>query len=282
MNTLDSFRLDGARALVTGASRGIGQAIALALAEAGADVAIAARSTEALRGTAEQIARTGRDAFPLAGDFSVPEAAAEVVTRAAETLGGLDTVVHCAGVLPTLPDGSPILAPLQDTEQEDWNTVLTVNLNASAALCRQAHRYLVGSTRAAVVLLSSTSGLIGSPTMEAYAASKAAQVSLARSLGVGWARQGIRVNALCAGWTRTDLTAPFEDAVPVSEWLMSHVPMGRWAEPEEVARAALFLTSPASSYLTGTALALDGGVSVPDGGLAGIPKPPPPSSSAAA
>lgn len=273
MNALDSFRLDGARALVTGASRGIGQAVAIALAEAGADVALAARSTEALKGTAEHIARTGRTAFLVAGDFADPGAAADVVTQAADMLGGLDTVVHSAGMVPTLPDGSPKLTPLQDSDQEDWNTVLTVNLNASAALCRQAHRYLVSSPRASVVLLSSVSGLIGFPTLEAYAASKAAQVSLARSLGVGWARQGIRVNALCAGWTRTDLTASIESAAPVSEWLMSHVPMGRWAEPEEVARAALFLASPASSYMTGSALVQDGGSSVPDAGLAGIPKP---------
>jgi len=112
--------------------------------------------------------------------------------------------------------------------------------------------------------------------MESYAASKAAQISLARSLAVGWARQGIRVNALCPGWTRTDLTEFAAATEPVSDWLMSHVPMGRWGDVAEVARAALFLALPISSLMTGHALVLDGGASVPDTGLAGIPKPPSP------
>lgn len=139
--------------------------------------------------------------------------------------------------------------------------MLAVNLNATAALCRHAHRHLAtsaasaasaasgaarGTTRdtASLVLMSSLAGVIGTPMMEAYAASKAAQISLARSLAVGWARQGIRVNALCPGWTRTDMTAFAHTNGPLSDWLLAHVPLGRWADPEEVAAAALFLASP--------------------------------------
>ena len=273
MTTLDTFRLDGARALVTGASRGIGRAVAVALADAGADVALGARSPEALKGTAELVARRGRTAVLVPGDFTEPEAAGAAVDQAAESLDGLDAVVHNAGILPTLPDGSPALAPLQDSAQEDWDAVLNINLNATAALCRHAHAHLTSSPRASVTLMSSVAGVMGTPRMDAYGASKAAQISLARSLAVGWAREGIRVNALCAGWTRTDMTDFAYRTGPLSEWLMGHVPMGRWAEPEEVARAALFLASPAASFLTGQAVVLDGGMSVADGGLAGIPKP---------
>ncbi|KIZ16186.1 SDR family NAD(P)-dependent oxidoreductase [Streptomyces natalensis] len=276
MKTLASFRLDGARILVTGASRGIGRAVAVAFARAGADLALSARSSAALKETAALVEEEGRTAVLVPGDLAGPGAAESVVDEAAEALGGLDGMVHNAGMLPAHPDGSPALDPLQDSAQEDWNQVLSVNLNATAALCRRAHRHLAASPRASVVLMSSLAGVIGTPGMEAYAASKAAQISLARSLAVGWARQGIRVNALCPGWTRTDMTAFAYSMEPLSDWLMAHVPLGRWAEPDEVACAALYLACPAASYLTGQALMLDGGASVPDGGLAGIPKPPSP------
>ncbi|MFD5317377.1 SDR family NAD(P)-dependent oxidoreductase [Streptomyces sp. NPDC127098] len=273
LTAADAFRLDGARVLVTGASRGIGRAVALALADAGADLALSARGAEALRNTASEVERRGRTAVPVPGDLAEPTRAGAVVDEAAAALGGLDVVVHNAGVLPSRPDGTPLLAPLHGASQEDWDSVVTVNLNASAALCRHAHRHLTASGRASVVLMSSVAGAMGAPLMEAYAATKAAQISLARSLAVGWAREGIRVNALCPGWTRTDMTAFAHRTGPLSDWLMAHVPLGRWAEPEEVAWAALYLASPAAAYLTGQALLLDGGVSVPDGGLAGVPKP---------
>ncbi|GAB2720451.1 SDR family NAD(P)-dependent oxidoreductase [Kitasatospora kifunensis] len=273
--TLDTFRLDGARALVTGASRGIGRAVALALAEAGARLALSARSEQALKETAEQVAAHGTEPVLVPGDLA-DLAQAALVDRAAEALGGLDVLVHNAGILPTRPDGTPILLPLQHLPQRAWDEVLAVNLNATVAICRHAYPYLAAAERASLVLMSSVAGWIGTPMMEAYAASKAAQISLARSLAVGWGRQGIRVNALCPGWTRTDMTAFAHTNGPLSDWLLAHVPLGRWAEPAEVAAAALYLASPASGYLTGQALLLDGGVSVPDGGLAGIPKPPSP------
>ncbi|MGW1376850.1 SDR family NAD(P)-dependent oxidoreductase [Streptomyces sp. NPDC002446] len=276
MTSLAAFRLDGARALVTGASRGIGKAVAVALAQAGADLALSARTPAALKETAQLVAEEGRTAVLAPGDLAEPGAADTVVDDAAAQLGGLDVVVHNAGILPSRPDGGPVLDPLQDSAQDDWDQVLSVNLNATAALCRRAHRHLAASPQAAVVLMSSLAGVVGTPRMEAYAASKAAQISLARSLAVGWARDGIRVNALCPGWTRTDMTAFAYSTGPLSDWLIAHVPLGRWAEPHEVACAALYLASPAASYVTGQALVLDGGASVPDGGLAGIPKPPSP------
>ncbi|GGX12852.1 SDR family NAD(P)-dependent oxidoreductase [Streptomyces noursei] len=272
----DPFRLDGARALVTGASRGIGRATAVTLARAGADLALSARNQAALKETAALVEDEGRTAVLVPGDLAEPGTAEAVVDAAATALGGLDVVIHNAGVLPAQEDGTPTLVPLQDSAQVDWDHVLAVNLNATAALCRRAHRHLTASSRASLVLMSSLAGVAGTPRMEAYGASKAAQIALARSLAVGWAREGIRVNALCPGWTRTDMTSFAYSLEPLSEWLMAHVPLGRWAEPDEIARAALFLASPAASYLTGQALVLDGGVSVPDGGLAGISKPPSP------
>ncbi|KOV11661.1 short-chain dehydrogenase [Streptomyces sp. XY431] len=275
MTVLNHFRLDGRRALVTGASRGIGRAVAVALAQAGARLALSARTGPALKHTADQVLRYGESPVLVPGDLA-DTGQAVLVDRAAEALGGLDIVVHNAGVLPTNPDGSTLLAPLQYLPQAAWDQVVSVNLNATAAICRHAHPYLARSDSASLVLMSSVAGLVGTPMMEAYAATKAAQVSLARSLAAGWARGGIRVNALCPGWVRTDMTAAVHTDAALSDWLLAHVPMGRWAEPEEVAAAALFLASPASAFLTGQAIALDGGLSVPDGGLAGTPKPPSP------
>ncbi|MEU2758781.1 SDR family NAD(P)-dependent oxidoreductase [Streptomyces sp. NPDC007027] len=276
MNALDLFRLDGARALVTGGSRGIGRAVAEALADAGCDLAVTARTLPALDATVRAVAERGRKAVALDGDLAEPGVAATLVDRAAAALGGLDVIVHNAGTLPTAEDGSPLLVPLQHAEQRDWETVVSVNLNATAAVCRAAHPYLVESERASLVLMSSIAGIVGTPMMEAYAATKAAQLSLARSLAVGWARSGVRVNALCPGWTRTDMTAFASEADALSEWLTSHVPLGRWATVDEVVGATLFLASPASSFVTGHALVVDGGLAVPDGGLAGHPKPPSP------
>ncbi len=273
---LSTFRVDGARALVTGASRGIGRAVAQALAEAGADVALSARTGDALKETATLVQEQGRTAVLVPGDLADTAQAVHVVDRAARALGGLDIVVHNAGILPMEADGSPVVLPLQESFQRDWDSVLHVNLGATAAVCRAAYPYLVESPRASLVLMSSVAGVVGAPRMEAYAASKAAQISLVRSLATGWAHHGVRVNALCPGWTRTDMTAFAYGSGPLSDWLMGHVPLGRWAEVADVAAATLYLASPASAYLTGHALVLDGGMSVPDGGLAGTPKPPSP------
>ncbi|MGW4814923.1 SDR family NAD(P)-dependent oxidoreductase [Kitasatospora cineracea] len=271
-----AFRLDGARALVTGASRGIGRACALALAEAGCDLVLSARTGAALREAAEEAEGHGVRAVALAADLAEPGAPGALVERAAAALGGIDVLLHNAGVLPTAADGSPVLVPFQHSTQQDWEHVIAVNLNATAEICRAAHPHLAASDRASLILMSSASGVMGTPLLDAYAATKAGQISLARSLGVGWAREGIRVNAVCPGWITTDMTSFASGTEPFSQWLMAHVPQGRWGTPEDVAGAVLFLASPASALVTAQALVLDGGLSTPDGGLGAIPKPPSP------
>ena len=276
MATSDVFRLDGFRTLITGASRGIGAAIAVAFAEAGADVALAARTRQATARTAERIQRLradGAEPGRLAGDLADPAVAPRLVDEAVAALGGLDVIVHSAGVLPVDGVGEAVFKPLDASTVEEWEPVLAVNLSSTVALCRAALPHLTASSRASVLFVSSVAGLIGVPTMEAYGVTKAAQVSLARSLATGWAARGVRVNALCPGWVKTDMTAQVYGNAALSGLLMRHVPMGRWAEPEEVSHAAVFLSSPAASFITGQALVIDGGLTVPHGGLADVPQP---------
>jgi len=270
------FRLDGLRALVTGASRGIGQAVAATFAEAGAELALSARTTEALKATSDLLNGHSPQRVLIGADLAEPSAAEQTVNEAALALGGLDIIVHNAGTLAQDDDGNPLIAPLHKTRQRDWNRVVAVNLNATAALARAAHPHLERSPHPSLVIMSSAAALAGCPGMDAYAATKAAQVSLTRSLAAGWARTGIRVNALCPGWVATDMTATVKSVPAISDWLMAHVPLGRWGTTRDCAYAALYLASPASAFMTGHALVLDGGLTVADGGLAGIPKPPSP------
>ncbi|MDQ1005522.1 NAD(P)-dependent dehydrogenase (short-subunit alcohol dehydrogenase family) [Streptomyces sp. V4I23] len=262
MSVNDSFRLDGARALVTGASRGIGAAIACALAEAGADLALAARTKNALKVTADHVERVGGHAALLAGDLGETGTSARLVTEAAEQLGGLDILVHNAGVLPANDAGEALFKPLAETTDKEWEPVISVNLGASVGLCRAAYPYLAKSGRASVILISSICGTMASPSMDAYAVTKAAQLSLLRSLSVGWCGDGIRVNAVCPGWTATDMNVAVREDPELGPELLSHVPLGRWGRPEDIAAATVYLASPAAAFVTGHALVVDGGLSV--------------------
>ncbi|QQC94094.1 SDR family oxidoreductase [Streptomyces alfalfae] len=264
------FDLTGARVLVTGASRGIGRAIATAFAEAGAVVAVHARSAARLSATVDTIRAVGGQAEPTPGDLGVAGQAESVIATAAQHLGGLDVLVHNAGVLPLGEGDDPLFTSFEATTEGHWALVLQMNFGVSVALCRAVRPHLDASTRASVVLVSSAAGFMAMPSVEAYAAAKAAQLSLVRSLSAGWASAGIRVNGLCPGWTRTDMTAPISGNQRLSAALLTHVPLGRWAEPEEMGGAAVFLASPAASFITGHCLVADGGLTIPDGGLTAL------------
>lgn len=259
MTALDAFRLDGARALVTGASRGIGAAIARAFAEAGADIAVSARKSSSIEEVAEYARRHGRRAETIAADLSEQGSAKELVSEAIGRLGGLDIMVHCAGVVPLDEHGKVLFAPLQDFNDEQWAPLLAVNLEASVELSRAAYPHLVESGRGNLILVSSIAGFSAAPTMEAYGATKAAQISLVRSLAISWAPTDIRVNAICPGWIDTDLTEIVRTNGSTDAELMREVPMHRWGHAEEIATGVLFLASQASSFMTGQTLVMDGG-----------------------
>ncbi|WP_394833711.1 SDR family oxidoreductase [Pendulispora rubella] len=250
------FDLIGKRALVTGASRGIGRAIAVALARHGADVAVNARTEEALNGVAAEIAGLKRNAPVLAADVTDPVAAERLVAEAIGQLGGLDILVNNAGGSYT---STPV--PVLEVSLENWNHTLAWNATAMFILMRAAGAHMVEQRRGSIINVSSVGGLRGSRSSASYAAAKATVISMTRIAAVDWAAAGVRVNALCPGWTATDLTRPLRENPSVDERIVASIPMRRWASPEEQAGPALFLASDASSYMTGQTLIVDGGMS---------------------
>ncbi len=256
----DDFSLEGRKALVTGASRGIGRGIALAYARAGADVALLARDAELLGEVANEIRAMGRTAVTQSVDLLDADAARGSVALAIAELGGLDILVNNAG-------GNSFSIPFSHMRFSGWEKTMRLNLDGVVHVTQASADALIDSAvagrGAAVINMSSVAGLGGAPLMSHYAAAKAALVSLTQSLAVEWARTGIRVNALCPGWIETDLTDFLrggEDAG--AQFLDASVPMNRWGTVEEIAAPAVFLASPASAFMTGQVLVVDGGLTV--------------------
>ena len=250
--TQQLFSLAGKKALVTGASRGIGQVIAVAFAQAGADVALVARSADGLAATAKEVRDLGRQAIEIPADLTGQETAAAVVTEAIDRLGHLDVVVNNAG-------GSSFMVPFLDLRLSGWEKVLRLNLDATMRICQAAGAHMTARGGGSVINIASVAGLAAAPFLAPYGAAKAAVVSLTKTLASEWGRTGVRVNALCPGWTATELNRVLWDSPDGGEATIASVPMGRWAKPEEMAGPAIFLASEASSFMTGQVLVIDGG-----------------------
>jgi NAD(P)-dependent dehydrogenase (short-subunit alcohol dehydrogenase family) len=247
------FRLDGKRAVVTGAARGIGRAIAERLARAGADIVVADRDEAESMAAAEAIAMAGGKATFVKLDVTDPVMVAHVVETIYRQHGAVDVLVNNAGIVRN--------APATDMSLDDWKSVIDVDLGG-VFLCAQAFgRRMVAAGRGTVVNISSMCGeIVVHPQPQAsYNAAKAGVNLLTKSLAVEWAKSGVRVNAVAPGYVGTELTLRGRSN---SEWFdtwMRMTPMGRLGEPGEIANAVLFLAADASSYITGTVLAIDGG-----------------------
>jgi len=247
-----AFDLTGKKAFVTGASRGIGRVIAVALAAAGADVAIAARGQDGLAQTAREVTDLGRKAFIFPLDVTRQEDVTAAVHEAIRLLGQLDIVVNNAG-------GMNFMVPFLDMRISGWEKVMRLNLDSTIYVCQAAGPHMRERGRGSVINVASVAGMSGTPGLIPYGASKAAVISVTKTLAVEWAPYGIRVNALCPGWTATDLNQILREAPDGGRSVIAGVPMGRWARPEEMAGPAVFLASDASSYMTGQVLVVDGG-----------------------
>ncbi len=255
------FDLRGKKALVTGASRGIGRAIALELARAGADQVLLARDAAALEKLAAEITGLGVRALPLPTDVTDPAQVDRAVGTALAEFGDLDIVVNNAG-------GTGAFGSFLALPHSAWEQAMRLNLESALHVCRAAGPHLLERRGGSVINVASFAGQGGLPLLSPYAAAKAALISVTRSLAAEWAGQGVRVNALVPGWIETDLTAPLSADPATSASLLEAVPAGRWGRPEEVAGAVVYLASDAARLVTGACLALDGGMSVLSGGPA--------------
>ncbi|MBB5957176.1 NAD(P)-dependent dehydrogenase (short-subunit alcohol dehydrogenase family) [Saccharothrix tamanrassetensis] len=258
-STPDLFDLTGKTALVTGASRGIGRAVALGLAAAGADVAVLARTTTRLEELAGRIERQGRRALVLTCDVGDGEQVGRAATTTLAEFGGLDIVVNNAG-------GAGHAGPFLDLEFDDWLHVLRLNLESTIHVCRAFGRHLVERGGGSVINMSSVAGMAGMPMLAHYAVAKAAVISLTRTLAAEWASAGVRVNAVAPGWVRTDLTTAFFADPAVSDGLRAAVPSRAFGNPEDVVGAAVYLAGDASRMVTGSCLVADGGTTCFVGG----------------
>ncbi|WP_211226823.1 SDR family NAD(P)-dependent oxidoreductase [Amycolatopsis benzoatilytica] len=253
------FSLEGKTALVTGASRGIGRAVALGLARAGANVAVLARTTEALEEVAAEIRSVGRESMVLTCDVTDRSQVDLAVSDAVAGLGHLDISVHNAG-------GFAHLGPLLDLREEDWSGIIQANLYSAIYFCRAVGAHMVSRGTGAVVNVASIAGTAGFPMASPYSAAKAGTIALTRSLGAEWAASGVRANALVPGWVSTDLTASFVKDPAAADGLLHAVPVRRWGKPEDLVGAAIFLASDASRLVTGSSLVVDGGLTCYTGG----------------
>ncbi len=245
--------LAGKTALVTGASRGIGRAIAVAYAQAGADVALLARDQAKLEEVAEEVGGAGRRAIVVPCDVTDEQAVLEAVAMAINDLGRLDVVVNNAG-------GNNFASPFVGMRMSGFDKVLRLNLQSTAYVCQAAGPHLLDRKAGSVINVSSVAGLRGTPFMAHYGAAKAAVLSLTRTLAMEWAWAGVRVNALLPGWVETDLTEFARADDGMEKALIGDVPMQRWATVQEIAGPAVFLASDASAFMTGQQLVVDGGL----------------------
>jgi 2-deoxy-D-gluconate 3-dehydrogenase len=250
-----AFDLTGRTALVTGASRGIGRAMAVAFARHGADVALNGRDTALLEEVRAEIEGLGRKAVVVAADVTDTDAVRGMVDTAISSLGHLDIVVNNAG-------GNTFSVPFLDVRASGWDKVMKLNLDSVVEVCRAVGPHLLKQGSGSVINVASVAGLSAVPMMGHYGTAKAAVLALTRTLAAEWAWAGVRVNALVPGWVATDLTEFARSEPGVEKALISRVPMQRWASAEEIAGPAVFLASDAASFVTGQSLVVDGGLTV--------------------
>ncbi len=248
---LEAFQLTGKNALVTGSRRGLGAGIALALAQAGANVVCHGKDTRGT-GPCEEIRKLGRKSFYFAADVSDAKACSALVEKTVGEFGSLDILVNNAGAIRR--------APAAEFPQEYWDELLAVNLTAVFRLSQLAGQHILKrGANGKIVNIASLLSFQGGVFVPAYAAAKGGVAQLTKALANEWAPKGINVNAIAPGYMATDNTAALRKDPERSRQILERIPAGRWGEPSDLAGAAVFLSSPASDYVHGHVLVVDGG-----------------------
>lgn len=247
---LEAFKLEGKVALVTGASTGLGAAIAIALAEAGADVACHG-NTHAPDASCEAVTKAGRKAFALTGDLGVRETPRKLIDSTIDHFGQLDILVNNAGTIRR--------TAATEYSEEDWTTVIEVNLSSVFRMAQLAGRHMIARGGGKILNIASLLSFQGGITVPAYAASKGGVAQLTKALANEWAAKNINVNAIAPGYMRTDNTQALQQNETRNRQILERIPAGRWGEPSDLGGAAVFLCSAASDYINGHVLVVDGG-----------------------
>ncbi len=247
--TRSAFDLSGRVALVTGANTGIGRGIALALAQAGADVALAGRTRA--EETAAQVEALGRRAALIYADLSSIAPVQSVIDGTLEALGGLDILVNNAGIIRR--------AEAVDFTEADWDAVTDTNLKSVFFLCQAAGRHMIAAGRGKIVNIASLLSFQGGIRVASYTAAKSGVAGITRLLANEWAAKGVNVNAIAPGYIATANTAALQADEARNRQILDRIPAGRWGDPDDIGGAAVFLASSASDYVNGHVLAVDGG-----------------------
>jgi NAD(P)-dependent dehydrogenase (short-subunit alcohol dehydrogenase family) len=255
MNVLDRFRLDGKRLFITGGSRGFGRVIALAAAEAGADIVLNARDASALARTAEEVRERGRQVSTFAGDIADPAACEALCARVLAEAGPIDILVNNVG-------GRDLDVAIEDTDLETWQRFVDLNLTHCFICTKMIGGAMLARGEGRIINIASISGLVANRGIGGrhYETTKAAVIHFTRAAAADWAPRGVTVNAICPGLFMTEPNLAWAKKNPeVIETFIRAVPMGRTGEPHEIGPLAVYLASPASSYVTGAAFVIDGG-----------------------
>ncbi len=247
----EPFSLQGRNALVTGSQTGLGAGMAVGLAEAGANVVVHGKDETGVAEVCEAVCGAGVRVARAIGDVSQPGVCEELVELTVRELGSIDILVNNAGIIRR--------APAAEFPARDWQDVIEVNLNAVFRLCQCAGRHMLAQGRGKIINIASLLSFQGGILVPSYAAAKGAVAQLTKALANEWAGKGIQVNAIAPGYMATDNTAALRADAVRSRQILERIPAGRWGTPRDVAGAAVFLASPASDYVTGHVLVVDGG-----------------------